>query len=446
MLALYRSFDEIRVFLFVWIGQFVSLIGSRLTAFGLNIWIYQQTGSVTEFGLLILCGSLPGLLLSPVTGVFVDRWSRRWTMIIADSYVGLCTLTIAWLFATDHLSIWALYGITALSSCFEAFQSTAYISATTLLVPKDQLIRASGLTRLARAVAKIIAPVVAGLLLEAIQLQGIILIDFATLVVALIPLLLLRFPEVRDDGELAQPQPFFEAVVYGWQYLIARPGLLGLMIFLAASNVVIGAFSVLSTPLILSLTSPTGLGTVLSISSCGLVVGSLLMSIWKSEEHQIIKTLFRCMVAAGLFILVSGLRPSIYLFAIADFFLSIMFPIITGLVQVIFQTKVAPDVQGRVFSIQEPLATAGITLGYAIAGPLDELVFEPLMTSDWFLANTIVEMIGFGPGHGIALLNMVMGGLLVIATLCVYQYPRLQRLEDEIPDQTTVTVELSASS
>jgi len=443
LLEFYRSFNEIRVFFLVWIGQCVSLIGSRLTAFGLNLWIYQQTGSVTNFGLLILCSSVPGLLLSPVTGVFVDRWSRRWTMIVADSCVGLCTLTVAWLFATDHLSIWTLYGITALSSCFEAFQSTAYLSATTLLVPKDQLIRASGLTRLGGAVAKIIAPFVAGILLEVIHLEGIILIDFATLIVALVPLVLLRFPEIGDDGELTQPQPFFEAVVYGWQYLITRPGLLGLMIFLAASNVVIGAFSVLSTPLILTLTSPTGLGTVLSISSCGLVVGSLLMGIWKSQAHQI-KTLFGCMVAAGLFIVVSGLRPSVYLFTIADFFLCMMFPIITGLVQVIFQKKVAPEVQGRVFSLQEPLATAGITLGYAIAGPLDELVFEPLMTSDGLLANTFVQMIGLGPGRGIALLDIVMGGLLVIATLCVYQYPRLRQLEDELPDETKVTVELSA--
>jgi MFS family permease len=352
-------------------------------------------------------------------------------MIVADSCVGLCTLSVAWLFVSDHLSIWTLYGITALSSCFEAFQSTAYLSATTLLVPKDQLIRASGLTRLGGAVAKIIAPFVAGILLEAIDLEGIILIDFATLVVALVPLVLLRFPEIGDDGEPTQPQPFFEAVVYGWQYLITRPGLLGLMIFLAASNVVIGAFSVLSTPLILTLTSPTGLGTVLSISSCGLVVGSLLMGIWKSQANQI-KTLFGCMVAAGLFIVVSGLRPSVYLFTIADFFLCMMFPIITGLVQVIFQKKVAPDVQGRVFSLQEPLATAGITLGYAIAGPLDELVFEPLMTSDGLFANTFVQMIGLGPGRGIALLDIVMGGLLVIATLCVYQYPRLRQLEDEL--------------
>jgi len=71
-----------KVFIFIWLGQFISLLGSRLTSFGLNVWTYEQTQSTTDFGLLVMCSSLTGLVVSPVIGVFVDQWSRRWTMII----------------------------------------------------------------------------------------------------------------------------------------------------------------------------------------------------------------------------------------------------------------------------------------------------------------------------------------------------------------------------
>ena len=135
-----------KVFIFIWTGQFLSLIGTRLTTFGLNVWIYQETGSVTVFGLLVFFNSLTGVITSPITGVFVDRWNRRWTMIIADLCSGLCTLAIAGLLITGKLEIWYLYLNAILSGCFDSCQSNAYLAATTVLVPKKYLARASGLT------------------------------------------------------------------------------------------------------------------------------------------------------------------------------------------------------------------------------------------------------------------------------------------------------------
>ncbi|MEO1377018.1 MAG: MFS transporter, partial [Cyanobacteria bacterium J06635_10] len=137
-----------KVFIFIWVGQFISLLGSRLTGFGLNVWIYEQTQSTTDFGLLVMCTSVTSLVVSPVTGFFVDRWNRRWTMIVCDLCEALCTLCIAWLFLTEQIEIWHLYLNAVITSCFNSCQSTAYAAATTLIVPKEYLIRASGLTSL----------------------------------------------------------------------------------------------------------------------------------------------------------------------------------------------------------------------------------------------------------------------------------------------------------
>jgi MFS family permease len=118
-------------FIFIWCGQVLSLVGSSLTNFALSIWLYQRSNSTTQFALLILSTTLPAILVSPVAGVFVDRWSRRWTMILSDFCAGLCTLCIAGLFVTGKLEVWNLCLLTALSSSFSTFQGLAYSAATT---------------------------------------------------------------------------------------------------------------------------------------------------------------------------------------------------------------------------------------------------------------------------------------------------------------------------
>lgn len=422
-----------KVFIFIWIGQFLSLIGSRLTGFGLNVWIYQETGSVTLFGLLVFFNGLTSLITSPITGVFVDRWNRRWTMIIADLCSGLCTLAIAGLLVTGKLEIWHLYVNAILSGCFDSCQSNAYMAATTLLVPKKYLARAGGLGGIGRAISKLISPILAGVLLGIIGLPGIMAIDFATLFFAFVPLLLISFPEPHLKSEDIGEISFFKEAVEGWNYLIAKPGLLGLLLFLATRNVFVGAFNVLTVPLVLSLTSPVGLGIILSIGSSGLAVGSLIMSFWKERENQI-NILFGCSLLTGVFIFLAGLRPSLYLFTVSDFCFFLTCPVVGGLVQVIFQTKVPPELQGRVFGLKVPIASMGLTLGYAIAGPLDDKIFEPLMLPESFLAGNIGQIIGVGAGRGIGLLDITIGGVLILTVAMAYQYPRLRRLEDELPD------------
>jgi DHA3 family macrolide efflux protein-like MFS transporter len=86
---------KFRAFLLIWSGQVVSLTGSGLTGFALGVWVYQRTGSVTQFALISLFTSLPGIVFSPIAGALVDRWDRRWAMLISDAGAGLCTLSVA---------------------------------------------------------------------------------------------------------------------------------------------------------------------------------------------------------------------------------------------------------------------------------------------------------------------------------------------------------------
>jgi len=425
----------IRVFILVWFGQLISLTGSGITGFALGIWVYQRTGSATQFALISLFVMLPSILMSPLAGALVDRWNRRWAMILSDTGAAMSTLAIALLVMTDNLEIWHIYLATAITSTFSAFQWPAYSAAITLLVPKQHFGRASGMTQLAEAVAQLISPVLGGVLLVTIQLQGVILLDLATFLVALVILLLVRFPDVKTTvvKQVVKSGLLHEAA-YGWHYIMARPGLLGLLILFAASNFLVGIVSVLITPLALSFTSVTVLGTILSIGGIGMLMGSLVMSTWGGPQ-RLIYGVFGFQLLGGMCILTAGLHTIVPFLAISAFLFFFSLPIINSCSQAIWQKKVAPDVQGRVFAMRRMIAWSSLPLAYLVAGPLADYVFEPLlMTPHSYLANSIGQIIGVGPGRGIGLLFMVMGTLTLLATVVAFQYPRLRRVEDELPD------------
>lgn len=425
---------RLKVFTIIWAGQFISLIGSGLTGFALSVWVYLTTGSVTQFSLILLSTVIPGIVMSPVAGALVDRWDRRKAMIFSDTGAAGCTLVIAVLLAVNRLEVWHIYIMMAISSTFSAFQWPAYSAATTLLVPKKHLGRAAGMVQTAQAVAQIVSPVMAGILLVTIDIWGIIFMDFATFLFALVTLLIVRIPrpEATAEGKAGKGSLLREAR-YGWTYITARHGLFSLLIFFAVFNFIFGFANILIMPLVLSFASPAVLGTILSIGGIGMLMGGLLMSVWGGPKRRINGVLGFSLLTGGA-LAFGGLRPSALLLAAAAFVALFTSPIINSCSQAIWQTKTAPDVQGRVFAVRRMIAMSMMPLSYVAAGPLADKVFEPLMAVDGPLAQTVGHIIGVGPGRGIGLLFVVVGVLTVVTVVASYLYPRLRFVEDELPD------------
>ena len=425
---------RMRVFIIIWLGQLVSLVGSGLTSFALGVWVYQRTGSVTDFSLISLFTTLPLVLVSPFAGAFVDRWDRRKTMFYSDLGAGISTIAIALLLFSGRLELWHIYLATAVSSICKAFQLPAYTAASTTLVPKEHLHRVGGLTQMGQSVAELASPVLAGILVVTIQIQGVLLIDFCTFCFALITLLIVKFPRYESTNvDAIKKSSLLGDISSGWHYITTRPGLLGLQILFAATNFLQGIVEVLATPLILSFVSPAVAGSILSIGGSGMLFGSIVMSIWKGPKRRV-NVVFGFLFLNGLSMIVAGLRASPALFTLAVFLFCYGLPMINGSNQIIIQRKVPLDLQGRVFALSKMISGISFPVAYLVAGPLSDYVFEPLMAVNGPLADSIGQIIGIGKGRGIALLFIVMGTLTMIATVIAYQYPRLRRVEDEIPD------------
>jgi MFS family permease len=424
----------LRTFLLIWFGQLVSQIGSGLTGFALGVHVFQTTGSTTLFALIALSTTLPGIVLSPVAGALVDRWDRRRVLILADTGAGVCTLVLAILLLSDRLEIWMIYLLMAASSSFGSPQWPAFSASTSLLVPKEQLGRAGGMTQFSEAAAMILSPLIAGLLVGVIGVPGVMLIDVATFLFAVGTLFLARIPQPpMSEGAQAARGSLLREAGFGWTYIRARAGLLALLIFFAATNYLGSMVGVLVTPMVLSFTTPAVLGQVSSAVGLGMLAGSLVMSAW-GGPHRKVNGILAFEAIGGLGLMIVGVRPSPPLIALGGFIALFCLPITNGCSQAIWQRKVAADVQGRVFAVRRMLAWSSIPLAQLSAGPLADGVFEPLLAPGGALAASLGSLLGTGAGRGIGLLFIVLGVLYTLTTGVAALYPRLRNLELELPD------------
>ena len=401
--------DGYRTFLIVWFGQVISLVGSSLTWFGISIWVFLESGSVTQLAVILLASQLPRIVLSPIAGTFVDRWDRRWAMILSDAGAGAGTLVMVALYLTGNLSIPALAVIGAVSGAFQAFQYPAYQAATTLLVPKERYSRASGMVQLAEAIGNLVAPVLGGIMITVGGLGLLVAIDVVTFLFAVATLLVVRFPKppVSDAGAQSAGTVWQETV-FGFTYVYERKGLFGLLLFFAAINLAFGAIMPLVTAYLLSFTNAATMGTLFSLGATGMLAGSLIASTWRGVEHKVAGILMSGVVLGGAVGFV-GLVTSLPLVVLGFFAAMFTLPLANSFSQAIWMSKVDPDVQGRVFATRSAIAGAAVPISLVLVGPIADRIMVPLMTGTSSLGLWLQGIFGSGETAAYGLFFVAVG-------------------------------------
>lgn len=426
-----QPLPSLGLFLTVALGQFVSLIGSGLTGFALGVWVYLQTGSITQFALLSVAALLPSIIVAPIAGAIVDRSPRRRVMILADAGAALGTLTLATLLWQGSLEVWHIALVLVWNTICGTFQRPAYMSAIPQIVPKRYLWQANGVVQMAEAGGQLIAPVLAAGLVVSLGLPGIIIIDAITFCIAIGCLLVVRFP---NSLPWRRKEPLAQEIANGWRYLVERRGMLALLIHAAATNLLLAIMTVLITPLVLrSVGDPGALGLVMAAGGLGMLAGGLAISLW-GGPRRLMAGLLGYTVVCGFGIMIMGLHPSLLAVGAGFFVYMLFLGLSNGCYTILVQTKVPYHLHGRVFALNQMIAFSTMPLGFVLAGPLAEGLFEPWLAPGGALAASAGALIGTGAGRGIGLLLIIIGALTIAVTLVGYVYPRLWRLEDEVAD------------
>jgi MFS family permease len=421
-----------KTFTTVWSGQVLSQVGSSMTGFALSIFVYQSSGSVTQLATVLLAANLPAIVLAPIAGVWVDRLDRRLVMMVSDSVAGLGALALLSLAWRSELTFWPVLIVAALGSAAGAFQEPAYRASIVTLVAKEHLGRANGMIEMGPALGTLLAPAIAGAIIVSVGVEAVLAIDVVTFVLAVGMLAIVRFPRVVSP-EVGERQSMRRQVTAGFEYLRDRRGLLGLLTMAAGLNFFLVFANVLWLPVFLGFTDEARIGLIMTGVGLAMVGGSVVMSAWGGPE-RLVRTMIGLLVAGGLMLAVSGTRPSLLVAGGAVMAFMFVIPLVNGISQTLWQRKVEPSIQGRVFSTRRMIASIASPIAYVAAGPLADGVFEPLLEPDGALAGSIGRLVGVGTGRGSALLVVIAGlGVMAVASIAWF-VPAVRNIEVDIPD------------
>jgi MFS transporter, DHA3 family, macrolide efflux protein len=425
-------------FVLVWLGQLISVLASSMSHFALSIWMFQETGSATAMALNQVFFITPFLIISPIAGVLIDRYNRKLMMMVSDLGAVLATGGILVLQAAGQLEVWHIYAAAVVYGIGNAFQWPAYTAVISIMVPKSQYGRANGLMSLVESGPGVFAPLLAGAALPLVGLTGILTFDVVTFFLAIGALLIVYIPQPKqsDEGRKSQGSMWKEAI-YGFKYIFARPSLLGLVGMFFVANLFSGMGWAILAPLVLSRTGNNSVifGTVESAAAIGGVAGALLMSAWGGPKRRIHGVLGGWIAGSLLGSVVFGLGDSLAVWIPSIILATLFGPIINGSSQAIWQAKVEPDIQGRVFTSRRLIAWFTQPVAPLIAGLLVDFLLEPaMMDTTSNLSARFSGWVGSDPGSGMSLLFIFCGLGSALTALVCYFIPVIRNVETIIPD------------
>lgn len=440
---------SLRGFFLLWVGQFFSMTGSFMTSFALGIWAWEQTGSAQALAMVGVFTFAPLIVITPLVGVLVDRWNRKLVMMLSDFGAVLASGVVFLLLISGRLEIWHIYATTAFASTFQAFQWPAYSASVSLMVPKSYYSKASGIISMVESSADIAGPVLAGVLVGVIGLQGILVIDLITFLIAIITLLVVVIPQPENLQALKGLKYFWDDMTFGFRYIFAKPGLLGLqMLFSSANFMTVIGWAVLS-PMVLARTGSSAqvLGFVQSFAAVGGLVGAVFLSLWGGPKKLVMGVLIGWTLNGILGRFLMGVTTLPWVWMVSVFLLAFFMPMINGCNQAIWQKKVLPEQQGRVFAARRFIGQITIPISMGLSGWLGDAVFEPAFSSpqSW-IGRVFSPVLGSGPGAGLSLMISLSGILVTLVGLSGLLMPAIMNVEISLPDHDDADQHLSHST
>jgi DHA3 family macrolide efflux protein-like MFS transporter len=413
--------------------QTVSQVGSRISFFAVGIGVFTRTSHATPIAIIAFCQTLPWIVGAGFAGALADRYDRRRLLILANAGFVVTSGLLLASFASGAFRLWQLYALTLITSTISAVSAPAFRASVAMLVPDSHRDRANAISQMTGPAANAISPALAGLLYAVIGVPGAILVDIATFALAILVLLAVGIPMPAKSADgAAMARAVWRQAFDGVRYLWRRPPLLGLCLVVSIVSFLMGGLGVLILPYPLARTHSTlAFGIVLACADVGTIAGAAAMAAWGGTRPRI-HTVMLALLIAGLLLAVAGVARNTAELAMSFFAFMFMLPFVNTASTSIFQAKVAPDVQGRVFAAMGQIAMLTMPLAFLVAGPLTDRVAEPAVRSPGWRA--VAWLVGANAGAGMGLL-LVAGGLATaVLSLATYALPPLRRLEATLPD------------
>ena len=424
-----KKFYEIKDYLILWLTQTLSALGSGMTGYALVIWSYGQEGSALRTALLMVCSYAPYVLCSVFAGALSDRWNKKRTMLVCDALAAASTVVVWALIRANCLQIWHLYVINAFSGLMNTVQQPASEVATTALLPEKYYQRVGGLSYLSSSVNGILKPILATAFLGLFGLDAVMLFDLTTFAVAFVALaLFIRIPETPKPNKAAS---LLSEAKQGLLWLKQNAGILHLILFLAAINLVASMYDAAFPAMMLSRQggSEQVMGTVNAVIGLSTLLGSLLATAMKPPKSRVKVIMATLFVSMGTENLLLALGRSTPVWCIGGFLGWFLIPLMNANLNAILRLRIPIELQGRVWAARNSLQFFTIPVGFFLGGLLVDEVFEPLMARQ-APQSLLVDLFGAGKGSGAACFFLTLWVLGIVVCLLFRRDKAIWSLED----------------
>lgn len=398
-------------FLLLWSGELVSAIGSGMTAFGLGVYVFAQTGKASAMALVTLTAFLPAILLSVPAGVLADRYDRRILIMLGDGLSAAGLVYILVCLTRGETKLWQICAGVAVSSVFTALIEPAYKATVTDLLTPEQYTKASGLVGAASSAKYLISPIIAGCLLTVSDIRLLLLLDIATFFVTVTTTIFVRKGlHSQKEGQTAS---FARELKDGWAAVCEKKGVLILVGMGSAITLFLGVIQTLSAPMLLAFSDSAALGITETICASGMLVSSILIGMLTIREGYS-KILSLSLFFAGICMVLFGMRENIMFICISGFLFFAMLPFANSSLDYMIRSNISNEFQGRAWGLIGVISQLGYVAAYALSG---------------VLADGIGSRFGVGVGRGAGLLIVGAGVLLAATAVILYQIKSVRLLD-----------------
>lgn len=423
------SLKDLKYFIILWLSQSFSALGSAMTNFAIVIWSYQQYGSALQTALIAICSYAPYVIMSIFAGALSDRWNKKKTMLLCDSFAALCTVLVLVLLQNGKLEIWHIYCLNALNGLMNTIQQPSADVTISLLTPKRYYQKVSGMRSFSNSLTSVLTPIIATAFLSFGGMNVVILFDLFTFSIAFLCLLLfIKIPEIKYED--AEKEKLIQSAKSGLKYLKANRGILDLILFLASINLIASMYNAAFPAMILSRNNggEISLGIVNAAVGIATLVGSITVSVLpqpKSRVKVICNALLFSMSTENFFLAFGRSTPVWSIGAVLGW---IFIPVMGANMDVLFRDHIPVEMQGRVFSARNTLQFFTIPIGYLFGGFLVDKVFEPFMELQ--NSNIFTTLFGTGKGSGAAFLFLILAIAGIVICLIFRKDKYLWKLEE----------------
>lgn len=424
-----NKLHQLKDFLILWSTQSMSQLGSSITAFALTLWLYEKTGSSLSTAALAICSYAPYVMMSIFAGALTDRFDKKKTMLICDVLAVTCTIAVYLLYRTEHLMVWHLYALNAVSGLMNTVQQPASEVAMTLIVPEKYYQKTSALRSLSRSLISVLNPLIATALYSFAGLSGVVVVDVGSFMIAFVALqFFVKIPESRGEKK--------ESVLLlakgGIEFLKKTPMIMTLLLFMAGINLVSSAFDATLPGYVIP--NPKGgqaiLGIVTSCSGVAMIIGSLIASYLPKPKDRVKVVYLTMLFAMGTenFIMAFAREPMLW--CIGQVIGWILVPVMSTNLEVILRNSIPVELQGRVYACRNTLQFFTIPIGLFLGGFMVDDVCEPFMVryGDSLILKTLF---GAGKGSGAALMMFILG--ISGSLICILMGRKLRKYQYREP-------------